>query len=43
MKKVNVKMNKSVYLGLSVLSVSKIVMHENCYGYVKRKYGDKAK
>ena len=36
-------MNKPVYLGLSVLDLSKTVMHEFWYGYVKRKYGENAK
>ena len=33
---------KSVYLGLSVLEISKIVMHELWYDYVKQKYGQKS-
>ena len=33
--------NKSVYLGLSILKLSKILMHEFWYGYVKPKYGKK--
>ena len=36
-------MNKSVYLGLSILETSKIVMCEIWYDYVKLKYGEKAK
>ena len=32
-------MNKLVCLGLSILELSKIVMHEFLYDYVKRKYG----
>ena len=31
-------MNKSVYLGLSILNISKIVMYEIWYDYVKPKY-----
>ena len=31
-----------VYLGLSILELSKILMHEFCYDYVKPKYGKKA-
>ena len=31
-------MNKSLYLGLSNLDLSKTIMHEFCYGYVKPKY-----
>ena len=31
-------MNKSVYLGLSILGLSKIAMDEFWYNYVKPKY-----
>ena len=30
-------MNKSVHLGLSILELSKIIMHEFCYNCVKPK------
>ena len=43
MKKVKVKMNKSIYLGLSILDISKITMYEFWYDYVKFKYEDKAR
>ena len=36
-------MNKLIYLGLSILELSKILMYEFWYGYVKSKYGEKAK
>ena len=36
-------MNKPVYLGLLILEISKTVMHEFQYDYVKPKYGEKAK
>ena len=36
-------MNKPVYLGLSVLEISKVVMHEFSYDYVKRRYEEKIK
>ena len=36
-------MNKPVYLGLSILELSKIKMYEFWYAYVKPKYGEKAK
>ena len=43
MRKVKVKMNKPIYLGLSILDISKITMYEFCYDYVKIKYEDKAR
>ena len=36
-------MNKPVYLGLPILDLSKTVMYEFWYDYLKRKYGDNAK
>ena len=42
MKKVKVKMNKPVYLGLSILETSKILMYEFRYDYIKPKYQDNA-
>ena len=36
-------MNKLVYLGLSILELIKLLMHEVLYDYVKPKYGEKAK
>ena len=43
MKKVKVKMKKPIYLGLSILEISKIIMYEFWYDYVKKKYGDMVK
>ena len=43
MKKTKVKMNKPVYLGMSILDISKTLMYEFWYDYVKPKYNDKAK
>ena len=43
MKKTKVKMNKPVYLGMSILDISKTLMYEFWYNYVKPKYKDKAK
>ena len=37
------KMNKPVYLGMSVLDINKTPMYEFCYDYIKPKYKDKAK
>ena len=36
-------MNKLVYLGLSILELSKILMYEFWYDYVQLKYAEKAK
>ena len=43
MKKTKVKMNKPIYLGLSILEISKILMYEFWYDYMKPKYNDKVK
>ena len=43
MKKVKVKMKKPIYLGLLILEISKIIMYEFWYDYVKKKYGDMVK
>ena len=43
MKKTKVKMNKPVYLGMSILDISKMLMYEFWYDYIKPKYKDKAK
>ena len=43
MKKVKVKMNKQIYLGLSILEISKTTMYEFWYDYMKKKYGDMVK
>ena len=43
MRKVKVKMNKLIYLGLSILDISKITMYEFWYDYVKIKYQDRAR
>ena len=42
MKKTKVKMNKPVYLGMSILDISKTLMYEFWYDYIKPKYGDRA-
>ena len=40
MKKTKVKMNKPIYLGLSILEISKILMYEFWYDFMKPKYND---
>ena len=37
MKKIKLKMNKPVYLGLSILEISKTIMYEFWYDYIKTK------
>ena len=39
MKKVKVKMNKSICFGLSILEIRMIIMYEFWYDYMKKKYG----
>ena len=43
MKRTKVKMNKPIYLGLSILEISKILMYEFWYDYMKPKYDDNVK
>ena len=43
MRKTQILMNNAVYLGLSISNLSKTVMHELWYGYVKLKYGKNSK
>ena len=40
MKKTKVKMNKPIYLRLSILEISKILMYEFWFDYMKPKYND---
>ena len=43
MKKTKVKMNKPIYLGLSILEISKLLMYEFWYDYMKPKYDNNVK
>ena len=43
MKKTKVKINKLVYLGLSILEISKTLMYEFSFDYIKPKYRNNAK
>ena len=43
MKKTKVKINKPIYLGLSILEISKILMYGFWYDYMKPKYNNNVK
>ena len=43
MKKTKVKMNKPIYLGLSILEISKVLIYEFWYDYMKPKYNGNVK
>ena len=43
MRKVEVKMNKPIYLGQTILDITKTLMYEFWYDYIKHKYKDKAR
>ena len=43
MNKTKVKMNKPIYLGLSILDINKTLMYEFWYDYMKPKYGNDVK
>ena len=42
-KKTKVKINKPVYLRMSILDISKTLMYKVWYDYIKPKYEDRAK
>ena len=43
MRKVEVKMNKPIYLGQAISDISKTLMYQFWYDYIKPKYKEKAR
>ena len=43
MKQTRIKMTNPLYLGMSILDMSKTLMNKFWYDYINPKYGDKAK
>ena len=41
MKKTKVKLNKPIYLGMSILDINKTLMYKFWYDYIKPIYQDK--
>ena len=41
--KVTLTLNKPAYIGICILELSKVLMYEFHYDYIKNKYGDKSK
>ncbi len=43
MRKTQLKLDKPIYLGASILDISKTLMYDFHYNYVKKNYGQKSK
>ena len=41
--KVTLTINKPAYIGMSILDLSKVLMYEFQYDYIKNKYGNNSK
>ena len=41
--KVTLKLNKPAYVGICILDLSKVLMSEFVFGYIKSKYGNNLK
>ena len=40
---VAIRKSKLAYIGMSSLELSKVIVYEFCYDYIKNKYGNKSK
>ena len=43
MQKVQLTLNKPIYVGFSILDISKLLMYQFHYDYIRPKYGNKAR
>ena len=43
MKKTKLRLNKPIYLGMSIIDISKTLMYEFWYDFIKPKYQNNAK
>ena len=41
--KITLTVNKPAYVGMYILGLSKVLMYEFCFDYIKNKYGNKSK
>ena len=41
--KVKLTLNKPAYVGMCILDLSKVLMYEFCYDYIKNKYGNNSR
>ena len=42
MKKTTIKLHKPIYLGMGILDISKTLMYDFYYNYIKKEYGENA-